>query len=124
MGSIQELSWTTFYNVIDGENRSSKEFYRGIDPSTGKELWDAPVATKQDLEDSVVAARKAFDGWRDTPFEKRIEKLKSYGDALKPHFEKFTDILMKETGKPVRIDAQILALINKNCPFDLADTRL
>jgi acyl-CoA reductase-like NAD-dependent aldehyde dehydrogenase len=106
MGS-NELSWTTFHNIIDGKARSSEKFYQGLDPCTGEKLWDAPVATKQDMEDSVVAARKAFSGWRDTPFEKRIALLRAYQEGLKPHYENFTELLMRESGKPVRRILQI-----------------
>jgi acyl-CoA reductase-like NAD-dependent aldehyde dehydrogenase len=106
MGS-NELSWTTFHNIIDGKARSSEKFYQGRDPCTGEKLWDAPVATKQDMEDSVVAARKAFSGWRDTPFEKRIAFLRAYQEGLKPHYENFTELLMRENGKPVRGILQI-----------------
>lgn len=107
MGPKKDISWTTFYNIIDGKTRSSEKFYQGTDPTTGEKLWDAPVATKQDLEDSVVAARRAFPGWRDTPFERRIEILKAYGDALKPYYQNFTEIIMKENGKPVCEDRRI-----------------
>ncbi|KAI9735360.1 MAG: hypothetical protein M1818_006555 [Claussenomyces sp. TS43310] len=101
MGSLQkDVSWTEFYNIIDGKNRSSKEFYHGLDPTTGEKLWDVPVATKQDTDDAVAAARKAFKTWGQTPFEERRKVLLEFGKSLKDYLGDFEELLIKENAKP------------------------
>ncbi|KIN03246.1 hypothetical protein OIDMADRAFT_40839 [Oidiodendron maius Zn] len=90
-------------NVINGENSSSKKFYHSLDPCTGKALWDAPVATKQDMEDSVLAARESFEKWRKVPFGEKVKLLEEFGKGLKPHYQQFTELLMRENGKPKRL---------------------
>lgn len=99
MGSIE--SFYSFHNIIDGKPRGAKQTYCGIDPTTGKDLWDAPVASKQDVEDAVAAARKAFKPWGKTPFEERVKVLRKFADAVKPYLDDFTELILKENGKPV-----------------------
>ncbi|OCK78285.1 aldehyde dehydrogenase [Lepidopterella palustris CBS 459.81] len=94
------VSFTTFYNVVNGENRGSKQSYHGVNPSTGEDLWDVPVATKQDLEDAVKAARTAFKSWSKKPFDERVELLLKICHAYEPYEKQMGDLLVKENGKP------------------------
>lgn len=97
---VSTLEFEKFYNIVDAKQRTSKNLHHGINPATGEELWDLPIATEQDLNDAVVAAKKAFPAWRDTPVEKRKELLLKFADLFSQHSEEFTDLLCKETGKP------------------------
>jgi acyl-CoA reductase-like NAD-dependent aldehyde dehydrogenase len=99
MGST-DLSWTEFFNVVDGKNRSSDTFYQGINAATGEKLWDVPVASKQDTEDAILAARHAFKSWSAKPFEERRTILKKLGEGLKPYLDDFEELLLKESAKP------------------------
>ncbi|KAF2268203.1 aldehyde dehydrogenase [Lojkania enalia] len=94
------MDFETFYNIIDGKPRSSKAIHHGVNPATGQELWDVPIATEKDLNDAVAAAKKAFPAWRDTPIEKRKELLMKFVDMYNTYIEEFTTLLCKETGKP------------------------
>ena len=98
---VSPISFDTFHNVVNGELRGAKNVYHGLDPTTGDKLWDAPVASKQDVEDAVVAARKAFKPWAKTPFEERVKTLRKFADAVKPYLDDFTELILKENGKPV-----------------------
>lgn len=101
MSPTKVLSWDTFYNIVDGKQRGSNETHNGIDPTTSEKLWDVPIANQQDVDDAVKAANKAFSSWSQTPFEKRKELLLKFGELCNSHSEEFTDLLCKETGKPV-----------------------
>ena len=79
---LTTVSFTTFSNIIDGEPRSSKTKYHGIDPCTKQPLWDVPVATPQDVDDAVIAATKAFAEWKKTTWEYRSERFIRYKEAL------------------------------------------
>lgn len=72
-----------------------------INPTTGKELWDVPIASQKDLDEAVAAAKKAFPAWRDTPIEKRKESLQKFADLFQQHSDEFTSLLCQESGKPV-----------------------
>lgn len=99
--STPSVSFDTFHNIINGELRGAKDNYFGLDPTTGEKLWPAPIASKADVEDAVVAARAAFGPWAKTPFEERVKTLRKFADAVKPHLGDFTELILKENGKPV-----------------------
>lgn len=100
-GKISSLDFEKFYNVVNGENRGSNEIHHGINPSTGQELWDVPIASTQDLNDAVAAAKKAFPSWKATPTEKRKELLGQLIALFQQHEDDFVSLLCKESGKPV-----------------------
>lgn len=91
----------TFNNIIDGKARSAKDSYHSLDPSTEEPLWDAPVATEDDVEDAVGAARRAFSSWSKVPLEERCELVRRYAEAFISREEEMTQLLKRETGKPV-----------------------
>jgi len=97
-----KVSFTSFHNVINGELRDAKEHSNGYYPATGEKLWDVPVASKQDVEEAVQAARAAFKIWRKIPFEERVKTLKAALEVYKPHIEEFGNLILKENGKPTQ----------------------
>jgi acyl-CoA reductase-like NAD-dependent aldehyde dehydrogenase len=98
---VSTLEFEKFYNIIDGQQRGSDDIHHGVNPATGKELWDVPIGTEKDLNDAVAAGKKAFPSWRDTPIQKRKELLLKFADAFTQRAEDFTTLLCKESGKPV-----------------------
>lgn len=96
------IDFKSFSNIVDGQPRSGKAKYTGINPATKEKLWDVPVATQQDVEDAVSAARKAFPSWSKTPFEQRAKLLAQFADAYEGYEKEFTELMVAETGKPVR----------------------
>ncbi|EOA91262.1 hypothetical protein ACJQWK_04000 [Exserohilum turcicum] len=99
-GKVSSLDFGKFYNIIDGKQRGSDQIHRGINPSTGQELWEVPIASEKDLDDAVAAAKKAFPAWRDTPFEQRKELLGKLTELYQQHIDEFTSLLCQESGKP------------------------
>jgi acyl-CoA reductase-like NAD-dependent aldehyde dehydrogenase len=95
-----DIDFTTFYNVVDGKNISSKNVHNGINPATQEKLWDVPIATQQDVDDAVESALKAFKTWSQTPIEKRKETMNKFIDLYSGYQEEFTTLMCKETGKP------------------------
>jgi len=100
-GRVSTLNFEQFYNIVDGKQRGSDKIHRGVNPATRQELWDVPIASDRDLNDAVVAARKAFPGWRDTPIEERKELLGKLVDSFEAHSDDFIELLCRESGKPV-----------------------
>lgn len=96
------FDFESFSNIVDGKSRSSDKFHQGVNPVNGQKLWDVPIATQQDVDDAVASAEKAFASWSQVPFEKRKEYLQKYCDLYMSYNDEFTDLLVKETGKPVR----------------------
>ena len=104
-GKVSTLDFEKFYNIVDGKQRGSDKIHRGINPSTGQELWDVPIASEQDLNDAVAAAKKAFPAWRDTPIEKRKELIGKVAESFQAHHDEFVSLLCKESGKPRKFAA-------------------
>tara|TARA_R110002003_G_scaffold1993_8_gene23848 strand:+ start:12715 stop:13068 length:354 start_codon:yes stop_codon:yes gene_type:complete len=95
------LSFDKFNNIVGGELRGSNHTSHAVDPSTREELWEIPIASKQDVDDAVGAARKAFLPWRETPFEQRVAAIKAWGEACRPYLKQFGHVVTMEGGKPV-----------------------
>jgi acyl-CoA reductase-like NAD-dependent aldehyde dehydrogenase len=94
------VNFSTFFNVVDGDNRSSKTQYNGVDPTTKEKLWDVPAATHDDIEDAVAAANKAYALWRKTTWAERVKYLQRYKEVYDSYQEEMIELLLKETGKP------------------------
>lgn len=97
---LTTVDFGTFYNVVDGGNRSSKTKYHGIDPTTKGKLWDVPVASYGDVEDAVAAANKAYASWRKTTWTERTKYLQRFKEVYDSYVEEMAELLLKETGKP------------------------
>lgn len=98
---VTPIDFQSYANIVNGQARGGKATYNGINPATKEKLWDVPVATQQDVDDAVSAARAAFPAWSQTPFEQRAEMLVRYADAYAAYEKEFTDLVIAECGKPV-----------------------
>ncbi|KAK5459695.1 hypothetical protein LTS15_003824 [Exophiala xenobiotica] len=100
LNEADDPSFTSFHNIVAGKPRRSEKVSQTVNPATLEKLWVIPVATEQDVEDAVTAAKNAFQTWKNTSFEERVELLKLWGDACRPYLKQFGEIIMKENGKP------------------------
>ncbi len=89
-----------FFNVIDGKIRPAKQHHQVIDPRTEEPLWDAPVASPQDLDDAVEAARRAFKTWKKSTVAERQAKIAQVARCVADNKKLLVEILMRESGKP------------------------
>jgi acyl-CoA reductase-like NAD-dependent aldehyde dehydrogenase len=96
------ILFTHFDNVIGCEACTSPHLTRGIDPSTGSLLWEVPIASEDDLNQAVTAAQNAFTEWSWTLGKKRQGLLAELREVLLRYREEMVELIMKETGKPVR----------------------
>ncbi|GAB1313486.1 hypothetical protein MFIFM68171_03696 [Madurella fahalii] len=88
-----------FYNIINDELRGSDNTHQVTDPRTEEALWPCPIATTQDFEDAVAAARQAFKTWSKTTVPERQALLVKLADVIKENAEELANILVKESGK-------------------------
>ena len=123
-----DLNFEIFFNVVNGEHRTSNKTTFGVDPSTESKLWDVPVASTQDVEDAVRCANEAFKTWSATAFEERVSKLSQWKGAYKSYVEDFTKLLMAECGKPRAVATgeanEILALFDHNLQLCIPEERI
>ena len=97
------LDFTTFTHCINGTLLTTKTSRHGINPSNLSALPDVPVASEQDLDAAVTAARAAFKTWSKVPWEERKKALLAFNDALEEEKDGFVKLLTTEQGKPVSL---------------------
>ena len=90
-----------FYNSINGQLRSTQIKQHGINPATEKPNPEAPVATIDDVDEAVAAARCAFATWSKQSYSTRLGAIHNFADAIVHYQEEFASLLTREQGKPV-----------------------
>lgn len=72
-----------------------------ISPSTGREVGRVALATVQDVDAAVAAARGAWREWSQTGLQYRADLMLNLRDAVKQAHGEFVDIIVRELGKTV-----------------------
>jgi acyl-CoA reductase-like NAD-dependent aldehyde dehydrogenase len=100
--SGKTLSFTdNFVNTINGKAAPTKSTRHGINPATAKPNPEVPVATTDDVDKAVDAAKVAFKTWSKTPVKERQAAVTAYANALNEYKQEFAELLTREQGKPV-----------------------
>jgi acyl-CoA reductase-like NAD-dependent aldehyde dehydrogenase len=92
---------TDFMHLIDGQPVGSDSTFDVINPATGAVFARCPDASRQQLDDAVAAARRAFEAWSARSFKDRRVVLGQLADALRESAEDLAAILVKEQGKTI-----------------------
>ncbi|KAF5664454.1 aldehyde dehydrogenase (nad+) [Fusarium heterosporum] len=114
-----------YVQIINGKSAPTQKTHRGINPANLQEKPPVPIATKEDLDRAVDAARKAFKSWSKVPWEERKKKIIAWGDAVQAQKQDFADLLLSEQGKPIpqasgEVDAAV-AWIQGQASIDLPE---
>src|ERR1700722_14273525 len=83
-----------------------------INPGTGESLGPVADCATEDIEAAVGAAKKAFDGWRNTPPLERARLLKRVANVVRERADELALIDAADCGNPVSemvMDATIAA---------------
>lgn len=81
-----------------------------INPATGKEIATYPPTTPALVEKSLIAARKAFEGWPQCSFKERGKVLKAIAQQIRIDKQHLAELATLEMGKPI---VQSLAEVEK-----------
>jgi len=87
--------------LIDGQWRdSATEKYMDVfNPSTGEVLAQAPCCTRDEVEEAIAAAARAFPAWSATPVVRRVQVLYKLRDLIAENLDELTELVCKENGK-------------------------
>jgi len=89
-------------NYIGGEWVESKgELIDVVNPATCKVIAKVPISTKDELDEAVKAAKKAFPEWRKTPPLARARCLFRLKQLMEERFEELSRIQTMEHGKTI-----------------------
>lgn len=78
---------------------------KSINPTTEEVIGEVSASSNKDVNNAVSTARKNFGSWKDSTIEKRIGLLKKLSELLEKEKSNFTELIMKEIGKP-KIEAE------------------
>jgi acyl-CoA reductase-like NAD-dependent aldehyde dehydrogenase len=91
---------TEFTMTIDGAAVSAPGRLDVVNPATEAVIASAPDCAREQLDEAVAAARRAFPGWRATPYAERQAALRAIAGVLSEHVEEIKALLTAEQGKP------------------------
>ncbi len=78
---------------------SSPQHLPVYNPATQALLAEVPLATAEEVDRAVAAAKAAFQSWRLTPAPQRARVMLQFQHLLKQHHDELAEILAQETGK-------------------------
>ncbi len=88
-------------NYINGEwtKPNVTEYFDVINPATGQVIAKTPLGTKADVDSAAKAAREAFDGWRRTPVNDRVQYLFKLRNLMRENGDEIAKLITNEAGK-------------------------
>ena len=72
-----------------------------INPATEERIGSVPVASNDDVDAAVEAARGAFEYWSGTSVEERADVLNRLSAAIKDRSEELAKLITSEVGTPI-----------------------
>jgi len=91
--------------VIGGQKVTTEDFFKVVDPATGKSFAQCPLATEDMVDEAVAAARNAFRSWSAMPIDERASLLDHVADAMDERKQELAQLLSREQGKPAHSSA-------------------
>lgn len=91
-----------YRNFINGKwvDAKSGKTFENRNPANWNELIGTfPKSGIEDVNEAIIAARKAFEKWRLVPAPKRGEIMKKVGDLLVTRKEEIAQLMTREMGK-------------------------
>lgn len=83
---------------VDSSSTESRPIY---DPGKGEVIGEAPFALKEEVDDAVESAQRAFESWREIPITERVKYLFRMKQVLEEHFEELAAINTQNHGKTI-----------------------
>ena len=88
---------------LDNEWRetSSGQYTPVMNPSTGEQIAEAPVCTKEEVHAAVASCKAAFPDWSAKPIAVRTQVIFRFRELVNQHFEELSLLLATEMGKNI-----------------------
>ncbi len=88
--------------------------FKSHNPANEELIWEGGIATANEVNQAVLAARAAHPKWAETPFEKRLSYLEKFQNLLSEKQSYFSLLISKETGKSLwECKGEVGAMIGK-----------
>ncbi len=88
-------------HFIGGKNFSgeSKKTSKVYNPATGEQSAEVKLANKNDLDNAVESANKAFKTWSDKPPIQRARVMFKFKEIIEKNYDELTKLIVLEHGK-------------------------
>lgn len=96
-------------NYADGQlvEPINQDFFKNIDPATGKAYSLIPDSDAADVEKAVKAAESAFESWSSLTTQKRADYLLAISKKILEQKSSFVEAESQDNGKPVWLANQV-----------------
>lgn len=86
---------------VDNEWRDTTSGKYGpvMNPSTGEQIAETPICTKEEVNAAVASAKAAFPEWSKKPIAVRTQVIFRFRELVNKHFDEVSLILATEMGK-------------------------
>ncbi len=100
---VMEEHYGRMRNYVGGEfvDSSSTRTQDVVDPTTAKVIAEVPLATRAEVEEAVTAADEAFEEWRETPPNIRVQPLFRLKRLIEQNYDEIARVLVQEHGKVI-----------------------
>ena len=68
-------------------------------PATGETIASLPYSSRDEINEAVAAAKKAFPGWSETPVPERAQVMFRFKALFDQHIDELSAIVTQENGK-------------------------
>ena len=75
--------------------------FQSINPATGQLVMELPEDPPERIEQALVAAQQAFEGWRALSFNERAGHLRNVAARLRADAPRLAGLMTTEMGKPI-----------------------
>jgi aldehyde dehydrogenase (NAD+) len=90
-----------FRMLIDGTLVAGEHHHDVVNPATERTVASSPVASSEQVEQAIRAAKHAFPDWSSRPVEERAGALAVIADEVERRADEFARIITLEQGKPL-----------------------
>jgi acyl-CoA reductase-like NAD-dependent aldehyde dehydrogenase len=91
---------TDYRNLIDGRMTDNGKWLDVVNPATEDVIGRVPACGKDELDQAVAAARRAFKTWSKTPIVERRAAIQRISAIIKENADELHRLLTAEQGKP------------------------
>jgi malonate-semialdehyde dehydrogenase (acetylating)/methylmalonate-semialdehyde dehydrogenase len=95
------IATKTVQSYIGGKFRESRADKTDPipNPATGQIIASLPYSTKEEINEAVAAAKKAFLGWSETPVPDRAQVMFRFKALFDQHLDELSALVTQENGK-------------------------
>ena len=95
------IATKTVQSYIGGKFRESRSAKADPipNPATGEIIASLPYSAKDEINEAVAAAKKAFSGWSETPVPERAQVIFRFKALFDRHLDELAALVTQENGK-------------------------